>query len=70
MNDDDSRRKLMELYCAGMMRSIKQGLPAQMGVLFVLFDYGEGGDLAYTSTGKREDCVRLLRELISRLEGN
>lgn len=36
------------------------------GFALLLFDFGEGGDLFYTSNAQREDMVRLMQEFIAK----
>ena len=36
------------------------------GFALLLFDFGEGGDLFYTSNAEREDIVRLMQEFIAK----
>lgn len=43
-------------------------IPKGIGFAVVLFDFGPGGHLTYLSNGKREDVVRMLRELLPVVE--
>ncbi len=51
-------------------RAGKEILPKGMGVLVLTYDYGDHGRMGYASTGKREDCIRMLREFLSKFGGN
>lgn len=42
--------------------------PPHTGIAVFLFDFGEGGGLAYISNGKREDCVKMLREWLAKTD--
>ena len=42
-------------------------MPPGFGFALELFTFGEGGSLFYTSNARREDMIRMLREMI---EGN
>jgi len=42
----------------GALKELAPGL----GFCLLMFDYGGGGNLAYVSTAKREDMVKLLDE--------
>lgn len=39
-----------------------------MGFMFVTFNFGEAGHLAYVSNANREDMIKSLRELADNLE--
>ncbi len=69
MSRDDLRRVALERRLRQVADSVKQQLPSGVGFLLVAFDVGGPGNLAYVSTGNREDCVKMLHELIGYLEG-
>ena len=45
-------------------------MPKGFGYTLAIYRYGEGGELTYVSSGKREDVVKMLRELATMLEHN
>lgn len=59
---------------ARLVRTFRETLPPDVGCLVLTFDYDgtgrETGHMGYCSTGKREDCIRLLREFLTNFEGN
>lgn len=62
-------RESLEELCHDLGSALKLDMPDGVGVALVLtYDFGEGGNLAYVSTGNREDCIRMLRELTAHLE--
>lgn len=63
-------RKELELLARAIMLAIKETLPEHTGALLLVFDYGDAGSLAYMSTVSRSDGVKLLREFMSKIEGN
>jgi hypothetical protein len=63
-----AKRIALEEWNAALARKIKNDMPEGRGFVLVSFDFGEGGSMAYASTGQREDTVHMLRELLSKLE--
>jgi hypothetical protein len=49
-------------------RTIASALPGGLGFAVLVFDFGDGGTMAYMSNAKREQMIRALRELIDKLE--
>ena len=43
-------------------------MPGGVGFAFIAFDYGDGGNMAYCSSAKREDVALALRELLKQWE--
>lgn len=53
-----------------LLKDIGNMLAAQMppgyGMMFMIYSYGEGGDLFYISSAMREDMLKMLKEFISK----
>ena len=58
------------LAAARLLREFRQTLPEDVGCLVLTFDYSNHGHMGYASTGKRDDCIRLVREFLANFEGN
>jgi hypothetical protein len=58
----------MEEHARFIARTLKSGMPPGCGFVIVLFDYVAGGNMTYLSTGNRQDTVKLLRELCTKME--
>lgn len=59
-------RLLLEKQCADIGREIGALLPAGVGFSLIVFDFGEGGNLAYVSNANRSDMIRSLEELLAK----
>lgn len=68
MNDDsfEVRNKEAEDYLRDVGRILKENTPKGMGFTLLLFDYGDGGNMFYTSSAKREDMIKALKEFIQK----
>lgn len=66
----DTRRARAELeaYARQIAEALSEALPEGLGFALLLFNFGEGGNLAWISNARREDMVRALREQLARLE--
>ena len=62
------RDEKVEHYLKVVAEAIKVNLPAGMGFTLLMFDYGDGGNMFYTSTAKREDMIKAMKEFISKQE--
>ena len=49
-------------------RFLQKLMPKGFGYTLAIYRYGEGGELTYVSSGRREDVVKMLRELATVLE--
>jgi len=45
-------------------------MPPGFGFALELFTFGPGGSMFYTSNARREDVIKMLKEMIEKLEGN
>jgi len=54
-------RLVLEAQCRDLGRLILQQLPTGTGFTLLLYDFGSDGNLAYVSSGKREDCLKMMR---------
>ena len=61
-------RIALEAVCADLGRRIKAQLPEGIGMTLLLFDFGEGGNMAYLSSANRGDMCRAMREFLGKLE--
>lgn len=43
------------------------GGPGKMGFALLIFDFGDGGTMAYSSNARRADMIRALDELLVKL---
>ena len=64
---DEAARIALELRAAELARMIKEAVPGT-GFCLVLFDLGEGGNMAYMANGQRAHVVAMLRELCAHLD--
>ncbi len=64
---DFAHRVGLEGGAAALARLLASKLPESTGFCLVLFDYGGKGSMAYASTGKREDTLAMLRELLGKM---
>ncbi len=63
-------RLVLEKQCSEIGRVIADALPAGVGFCFVTFDFGpaNSGNMAYLSNGERKSTVKMLRELLEKIE--
>lgn len=47
---------------------IASALPDGLGYAFLVFDFGDGGTMAYMSNARRDGVIKALHELIQHLE--
>lgn len=58
-----TEREQLEHYCADLGRGLKKHvLPPGVGFALLLFNFGDGGNLAYVSNAVRADLVKTLEE--------
>lgn len=50
--------------------SLKASIPPGYGFTLLIFNFGVGGNLFYTSNADREDVMKMLREFIRKFEPN
>lgn len=65
-------RLVLQRVCASVMDELiaackSEGLEG-VGFAVMLFDFGDGGSLAYASNGHRQDMIKLLRETLTKIE--
>lgn len=67
-----AHRLVMEHVCCGVRDELVKEMQVQdltgVGFAILLFDFGEGGATAYASNGNRQDMIKLLREMVGKLE--
>ena len=59
---DEEAEKVLK----SMGRLLKEAMPPNYGFALLVFSYGEGGNMFYTSSAKREDMIRAMQEFIAR----
>lgn len=65
------RRLELEEYCRDLAnRYVIPHLLPGAGFAFLMFDFGDVGNIAYLSNAKRGDMVKVLEELIGKLKAN
>lgn len=68
-NAEAQLRVQLEAWTSKMGREvIAPNVPTGLGFAFIAFDFGEGGNIAYCSSGERQTVVRAMRELANRIE--
>lgn len=65
---DRRDRAELEALSRSIAEALTEALPEGLGFALLVFDFGEGGNLAWISNARREDMVRALREQLARLE--
>lgn len=58
----------MQAACQAIANALREFLPAELGFVVLIFDYGERGAVQYIGTARRTDTIRVLREAIANLE--
>ena len=66
---EEERRLELEEMCRVLGRKIGAGLPKGVGFALVIYDFGEGGSMAYMANAKRDDMIKMFKELVAKLEG-
>lgn len=62
-----ARRVVLEEKTVELARRLREEMPIDTGFALVLFNYGVAGSMAFASTGRREDTMAMLRELLDKL---
>jgi hypothetical protein len=47
---------------------LKATLPSSVGFTLLLFDYGDGGNMVFMSSARREDMISALEETLAHLK--
>ena len=53
----------------GMGKVLATSLPKTHGFTLLIYSFGEGGDLFYISNAVREDMIKSMQEMITKLQG-
>lgn len=61
-------RLILQKQCSEIGRMIGNALPAGTGFAFMIFDFGEKGNTAWISNAERPSMIRLMKEMIEKLE--
>lgn len=67
---DQQRRLVLERQCADVGRKIAKLLPAGTGFVFVAYDFGTAGNMAFISNGERPSTIKMLKELAGKIESD
>jgi len=59
-----------EITARDLGRRIKSAMPVGWGFTLVLYNYGGNGAITYLSSGQREDCIKMLEELLTKIKTN
>lgn len=65
VRDEKAEAMLKEI---GQM--LRTACPAGCGFSLLIFSFGEGGNMFYTSNAQRDDMIRAMREFIQKFEAN
>ena len=57
-----------EVICRKLAQLIKSQMPKHWGFCLILMSHGGDGFMTYLSDSRREDCIKMLRELALKLE--
>jgi hypothetical protein len=63
---DRAFRLMIESHCASVFRVIEDALPRPVELTFVVFDYGDGGNVAFATTLTRPEFHDVLRGALRR----
>ena len=70
----DMRFEVRDEKAEAMLKEIgtllKQACPLGFGFSLLVFSFGEGGSMFYTSNAKREDMIRAMQEFIAKFREN
>jgi hypothetical protein len=69
-NTEMQMRLLLERQCRSIAEALRPVMPAGIGFILFLSDYGERGNVAYVSTIERDDVIKLLHEWLDREDAN
>ena len=59
-----------EITAQKLARAIKSQMPKQWGFCLILMSHGADGFMTYLSDSCREDCIKMMKELIEKWEAN
>lgn len=60
----------MEAKAREIGRLLKTKMPEGVGFFLCLYDFGDSGWMTYVGNGRRDDTIKLLRELAEKLEAD
>ncbi len=67
LNDSfEVRNKEIEDLLRDIGQRLKEVMPKDYGFSLLIFNYGEGGDLFYISSAKRDDMIKAMKEFINK----
>lgn len=59
-----------EITCRSLGKLIKEKMPLKWGFCLIIMSHGQDGLMTYISDSRREDCIKMLREMALKLELN
>lgn len=62
-----AKRIVLEEEVGNIARALGQVVPDGIGFTLVLFNFGKGGSMSYASSGRREETMAMLRELLDKM---
>ena len=57
-----------EVKAREIARVLKKAMPNEWGFTLVLYSYGGDGFMTYLSSGDRQDCIKMLEELLGHIK--
>jgi hypothetical protein len=64
----DEQRMALEKTCANIGHMLADIMPPGTGFVFAMFDFGDDGNMAYLSNAEREGMMKMLTELVTKLQ--
>lgn len=65
VRDEQAEKLLKEI---GVL--LRESMPKGYGFNLLVFNFGEGGNMFYTSNARREDMIRAMQEFIAKFQEN
>lgn len=63
----DPGRLKLEYTAREVGRRLSAEMPEGVGFALLVFDFGEGGNLAWMSNGRREDMIKAVKEWLEKV---
>lgn len=74
MKKDRANLEQAEIKCREIAkkigRAIKADMPLNWGFTLILYSYGGDGFMTYLSSGEREQCIKMLEEILVKIKNN
>ena len=59
-----------ENHARDLGRLLKKNMPEGWGFSLVLYNFEGDGFMTYLSSGNREDCIKMIEELLTKIKSN